>query len=79
MFEIFNLGGGNPISITEMVRTIACQLGVIPEITHLSMQKGDVEKTVSNCDKARELLMYSPKTSFSDGIYNFIKWKQQKG
>lgn len=79
VFEIFNLGGGNPISITEMVRTIACQLGVIPEITHLPMQQGDVEKTVSNCDKARELLMYSPKTSFSDGIYNFIKWKQQKG
>ena len=75
VYDIFNLGGGDPISITEMIRVIACNLGEIPEVVHVSMQPGDVEKTVSNCDKAKELLGYSPKVSFNDGIKEFLKWK----
>ena len=78
VFDIFNLGGGNPISISEMVRTIACGLGVIPEIVHLPMQPGDVEKTVSNCDKAKEILLYNPRVDFHDGISKFLKWKLNK-
>lgn len=75
VYDIFNLGGGNPISITEMIRVIACKLGEIPDVVNVAMQPGDVEKTVSNCDKAKELLGYSPKVSFNDGIENFLKWK----
>lgn len=75
VYEIFNLGGGNPVSISDMIRTIACNLGKIPNIVHMSMQPGDVEKTVSNCDKARLLLSFKPRVSFDEGIAKFVKWK----
>lgn len=78
VYEIFNLGEGEPISISDMVRTIACELGKIPNIIHLPMQPGDVEKTVSNCDKAKLLLSYNPRVSFKEGISKFIRWKLKK-
>lgn len=73
-FEIFNLGGGNPVSLNEMIDTISTQIGVDAKIKQMPMQPGDVDKTVSDCTKAHKLLGYSPKTDFETGIKNFIKW-----
>lgn len=74
-FEIINLGGGNPVSLNEMIHTISNELGITPKIKQMPMQPGDVDKTVSDCGKAAKLLGYAPKTNFKDGIRNFIRWK----
>ena len=44
------------------------------------LEKGDVDKTVSDISKAQKLLGYNPKTKFVDGIAKFVSWwqKQQK-
>lgn len=77
-FEIINLGGGNPVSLNQMIQTISDELGIIPNIKQMPMQAGDVDKTVSDCTKAARLLGYAPKTDFKTGIHNFIEWMRNE-
>lgn len=75
-YEIFNLGGGSPVTLKEMILTIEEVLGKKAKINQLPMQPGDVDKTVSDISKAQKLLGYNPSTSFKDGIRKFIAWKK---
>lgn len=74
VYEILNLGNSSPISLKEMISTIGKVLEIEPEIKQLPMQPGDVEKTYADISKAKELIGYEPKTSFEEGIENFIEW-----
>lgn len=74
VYEIINLGSNNPISLKDMINTIADVLEVIPKIEELGMQPGDVDRTYACIDKAKKLLGYEPKTTFKEGIEKFIKW-----
>lgn len=71
-YEIINLGGGSPITLSEMIKVLEDVLGEKAIINHQPMQKGDVNKTVSDISKAKKLLGYAPKTSFKEGIKKFI-------
>lgn len=73
-YEIINLGGGEPITLRNMIETIEGALNKKAIINHLPMQPGDVDKTVCDWSKAKRLLQYTPKVSFSDGIKQFIMW-----
>lgn len=77
-FEIINLGGGNPVSLNQMIQTISDELRIVPKIKQMPMQAGDVDKTVSDCTKASRLLGYTPKTDFKTGIHNFINWMRNE-
>ncbi len=73
-YEIINLGGGEPVTLSQMIKEIENALGKHAIIDRKSMQMGDVVKTIAGIDKARKLLGYDPKTSFRDGIAKFITW-----
>ena len=75
-YEIFNLGGGSPVTLKEMISTIEEVLDKKAKINQLPMQPGDVDKTVSDISKAQRLLNYHPNTSFKDGVRKFIEWKK---
>lgn len=77
-YEIFNLGGGSPVTLKDMIATIETVLGKKASINVLPMQPGDVDKTVSDISKAKKLLGYSPKVDFKTGILNFIEWINKK-
>ena len=74
VYEILNLGNSSPTSLKEMINTIAKVLGVEPKIKQLPMQPGDVDRTFADVSKAKKLIGYEPKTSFEEGIENFVKW-----
>ena len=74
VYEIINLGNSRPISLKEMINTIAKVLNVVPKIKQLPMQPGDVEMTFADITKAKKLIGYEPKTSFEQGIQNFVNW-----
>ena len=74
VYEIINLGNSKPISLKEMINTIAKVLNVVPKIKQLPMQAGDVDITFADISKARKLIGYEPKTSFEVGIQNFVNW-----
>lgn len=77
-YEIFNLGGGSPITLKEMISAIEKGLNKKAKINQMPMQPGDVDKTISDISKAKKLLGYTPQTSFSDGIKKFIAWQKQQ-
>ena len=74
VYEILNLGNSSPTSLREMIDTIAKILNLTPKINQLPMQPGDVDTTYANIEKAKQLINYSPKTRFEDGINKFISW-----
>ena len=75
-YEIFNLGGGEPITLKRMIATIEQAMGKKAKVEVLPMQPGDVEKTVCDYSKAKKLLNYEPKTSFAAGVAAYIDWKR---
>ena len=74
VYEILNIGNSSPISLKEMIETIGKVLGKEPKIKQLPMQLGDVDRTYADISKAKKLIDYEPKTSFEDGIRNFVEW-----
>ena len=74
VYEILNIGNSSPISLKEMIETIARVLGVEPRIKQLPMQLGDVDRTYADITKAKQLIGYEPETSFEDGIRKFVEW-----
>lgn len=76
-YEIINLGGGSPVTLHEMIKTIEDVLGKRAQINRLPMQAGDVDKTVSDITKARRLLGYNPQISFKDGVKKFVEWRRK--
>lgn len=78
IFEILNLGNNTPILLKEMISTIAEELGKKFTIKKYEMQPGDVNKTLANIEKAKQLIGYNPKTSFREGIRSFINWSRKK-
>ena len=77
VYEIINLGNSSPVTLKEMINTIAEVLSVEPQIKQLPMQPGDVDRTYADVSKANKLLGYEPKISFKTGIENFVKWYKE--
>ncbi|WP_302273215.1 GDP-mannose 4,6-dehydratase [Brachyspira aalborgi] len=76
-YQIINLGGGEPVSLEEMIKVLENTIGKKAIIERKSMQKGDVIKTVADITKARKLLNFYPSTRFKDGIKLFIDWYKE--
>lgn len=73
-YEIINLGNHRGVTVLEMVDALAAALHVKPALTFFPEQPGDVPQTYADISKARTLLGYDPKTPFSLGIEQFVKW-----
>lgn len=73
-FEIFNLGGAETTSLSDLVRWLAEELAVEPRIEYLPQQPGDVPITFADVTKAGRLLGYSPKVPIREGLRRFVAW-----
>ncbi len=78
IYEIFNIGSNNPISLKEMIEIIEKVLEKKAKINRLPMQPGDVDKTYADISKLRNMTGYNPKTSFEEGVRNFINWYKKE-
>lgn len=79
IYEIFNIGSSNPISLNKMVNILEERIGKKAIIEYTQMQPGDVLTTFADIEKAQKYLNYKPQYTFTEGIDNFLKWfKQQK-
>lgn len=77
-FNIFNLGGSNPISLEGLVNKIATYLQKKPMYKRLPLQPGDVEMTYGCIDKARLYLNYKPQVDIDQGLQLFVEWYRQQ-
>lgn len=63
-----NLGGGNRISINQLLKEIADVLGVAPRVNYEEARVGDVRDSLADITRARTWLGWDPRTSLSDGL-----------
>lgn len=73
--EIINLGGDEPVKLSEMIAVIETALGKKARIKRLPVQPGDVPVTMADISKARLLLDYNPATSFKEGVRRQVEWQ----
>ncbi|MDD3127288.1 MAG: GDP-mannose 4,6-dehydratase [Candidatus ainarchaeum sp.] len=73
-YEIFNLSANNTVELEYVISLIENELGIKATKNYMPMQKGDVQETRGNIEKARNLLGYNPKVNIEQGIKNFVSW-----
>lgn len=78
LFDVFNLGESDTISLREMVEYVERALNKNALLKKLPMQPGDVGLTNAYIDKSISHLGYNPQTKFGDGIEKFVAWYKSK-
>jgi UDP-glucose 4-epimerase len=76
---VYNIAGGRPISIRQLVDRIIDLTGIErPEITY-TMQSwpGDVVRMVADTSRIETELGYKPEVGLDDGIRNLIDWHRE--
>jgi dTDP-L-rhamnose 4-epimerase len=78
-YNAFNIGTGRPISIREIARMLANNLGknIEPEIVG-KYREGDIRHCVADISQARKKLGYRPQMSLEDGIAQLIDWVSEQ-
>lgn len=77
-FNVFNLGGNEPVKLLDLVRNIEKVTGKKFIIENMKMQPGDVPVTYASIDKAMQQLEYRVTTRLEDGLLQFKNWYEQK-
>ena len=70
--ETFNIGTGKAVSINEAARFFGCPIKYIPQ------RPGDAKCYLADIKKAKKLLKWSPKISFSEGMAGYITQIEEK-
>jgi UDP-glucuronate 4-epimerase len=73
-YRIYNLGESRLVNLLELIRTLETFLKKRALLNRLPMQSGDVKITYADISKAKFEIGYDPKTSFQDGIKEFVRW-----
>jgi CDP-glucose 4,6-dehydratase len=71
----FNFGTETPMSVVELVDSILISMGktkLVPEI--LNQASHEIREQYLDCTKARKMLNWQPKRSFSQGLTETIAW-----
>jgi UDP-glucuronate 4-epimerase len=77
-FDVYNLGNSQPISINAMVTALGDALGMPARRKFLPTPAGEMRVTHADLTKARQVLGYSPKISFAEGIQRFAAWLKRR-
>jgi UDP-glucuronate 4-epimerase len=72
--RVFNIGGGTPTSIREVLEMIEQLAGYPLEVEYLDKERGDVRDTAADTALAREHLGFEPGTSLEQGLGAEFEW-----
>ena len=73
-FEIYNLGSGRKVCLTELVYAIESRLKKNAIIKYVPMGVGEATITYADISKAKERLGYESKYSIYEGLDKYIPW-----
>jgi UDP-glucuronate 4-epimerase len=77
-YRIWNLGGSDPVSLSDMVSTVGEVVGRSPILDRRPMQPGDVLRTWADLSRSRAELGYVPTTSLKAGLERQWAWMQTR-
>ena len=72
--EVYNIGGGEPITVNAAVEVIAAAVGVDPVIEHGPPVPGDQRHTHADTGRAERAFGYRPSVSPRDGLRRQVEW-----
>jgi UDP-N-acetylglucosamine 4-epimerase len=73
--QIFNIGAGGRVTISEMYEMIKESMGLDIKANHRENRKGDIPHSNADVNKAKELLGYEPEIDFKTGIELLLKYQ----
>jgi len=78
--EVYNVAGGNPISIKDLSKRLINVLGLNDvDVTFTGKSwKGDINTLVADISKAKDELGFKPKVSIEDGINLLESWLSEQ-
>ena len=71
--DIYNIGSGNRVSINELAQKILKITASKSRVIHVESQRGDVDHTWANIDKAEKELGWKPKVDFDRGLMMYVE------
>ena len=74
--ETFNVGGGQVVSLNEVVEMLQEITGVEAQIMRGPARPGDQMHTSANIEKAKEVLGYLPTTPVYEGLKAQVEWQK---
>ncbi len=79
-FEIVNLGGAHPVTLSELVTAIEKAVGRPAILDRQQNQPGDVPVTFASVEKAAKLLHFRARVPLEEGLRRSVEWyrKQKK-
>ncbi|MCP1716129.1 UDP-glucose 4-epimerase [Methanocalculus alkaliphilus] len=72
--EAFNIGGGNRISVIDLIHAIEDATGRTALLHHAEEQKGDVQDTWADAGKAERVLGWTAKVRIQEGLERYVGW-----
>ena len=73
-YRVYNLGGGRPIPLRDLIGIIGAALEKPPRVEQLPMQAGDVEHTEASVERAERELGFRVTTGIEEGVRAFVDW-----
>jgi UDP-glucuronate 4-epimerase len=73
-FEIVNLGGASPVTLSELVARVEEATGRKARLDRQPTQPGDVPVTYASVEKAERLLGFRARVSLADGLRRTVEW-----
>jgi len=74
---VFNIGGGNRISVNDLIKEIEKAGEKKAIVRYFEFQKGDAMDTLADTNKARKELGWQPGVSISEGIKRYLRATQE--
>jgi len=73
-FQIFNIGSGQPTSVSRFLTLLGEALICSPSVISLPQQAGDMESTHAETSSLREHCGWKPRYSLESGVRDFANW-----
>ena len=76
--ETYNLGGGRPTRLLDVINVLKNTIGVDAEIEYAEAQRGDARKTLADIGRARKELNYNPTMKLEQGLSAQVDWHRKR-
>ncbi len=77
-FDVFNIGNSHPIRIDAMVKILGEALEMPVRCKFMPTPPGEMLLTHADLSRAQQVLGYSPKVSFEEGVCRFADWLKSR-
>ena len=77
-FEIVNLGGAHPVTLSQLVTAIEKAVGKPAIFDRQQNQPGDVPVTFASVEKAAKLLHFRARVPLEEGLRRSVEWYRKQ-